>query len=166
MWIRWVSLAARLGLAGVLLASGSLKAANPTQTTVAVGAYQLLPDDLVEPVANALPFLEIGIGLFLLIGLGVRIAAAASAMLLVVLIGAVASAWARGLSIDCGCFGGGGHDASVNGWDYASEILRDVGFLALAAWLMIFPCSPVAMGPGSRPVETDPALAAEESVAQ
>ncbi len=161
-----MSLVARLGLAGVWLVSGWMKVADPTQTTVAVGAYQLLPDDFVEPVANALPFVEIGVGLFLLIGLGVRIAAAASAVLLLVLIGAVASAWARGLSIDCGCFGGGGHDASVNGWDYAREILRDIGFLALAAWLTIFPRSPFAMGPGSRPLEAEPAAVSEDSLAK
>ena len=45
---------------------------------------------------------------------------------------------ARGLSIDCGCFGGGGavypgHTA------YVQEILRDTGFLVLAGWLILRP---------------------------
>ncbi|MCX5044700.1 DoxX family membrane protein [Aldersonia sp. NBC_00410] len=166
MWIRWVSLAARLGLAGIWLVSGWLKASDPTQTTVAVGAYQLLSDDLVRPVANTLPFVEIGLGLFLLLGLGVRVVSAASAALLVVLIAAVASAWARGLSIDCGCFGGGGPAAGVTAWDYLREILRDVGFLCLAAWLMVFPRSPFALGPGSRPFDVEPEQTSQETLAQ
>lgn len=157
VWIRIVSLIARVGLAAVWLVSGVLKVADPAQTVIAVRAYQLLPEDLVSPVANALPFLEIGLGLFLLIGLGVRVAAVASALVLTVLIGVIASVWARGLSIDCGCFGGGGA-ADVDGWDYAAEIARDVGFLVLAAWLIVFPRSAGALGPRSRPAAPTPEL--------
>ena len=105
-------------------------------------------------VAVVLPFLEIGFGLLLLIGLGVRVTAVASGVLLAVLIAAIVSAWTRGLSIDCGCFGGGGA-ADVDSWDYLREIGRDVGFLALAAWLMIFPRSPLSLGVRSRPGLSD-----------
>ncbi|MDH6288958.1 MauE/DoxX family redox-associated membrane protein [Rhodococcus sp. NM-2] len=149
MWIKVVSLLARLSLAAVWLVSGALKVADPAQTIIAVRAYQLLPEDLVRPVANTLPFFEIALGLLLLIGLAVRATAAVSAVLLLGLIGVIVSVWARGLSIDCGCFGGGGA-ADVNGWDYTKEILRDVGFLALAVWLIVFPRSPFALGLGSR----------------
>ncbi len=149
MWIRIVSLLARFGLAAVWLISGWIKAADPTQTIVAVRAYQLLPEDLVRPIANTLPFIEIALGLLLLIGLGVRLTAIASAVLLAVLIFAIAASWARGLSIDCGCFGGGGA-ADVDSWDYGIEIARDVGFIALAVWLMMFPRSFGALGPRSR----------------
>ena len=66
-------------------------------------------------------------------------------MLLVLFIAGIASAWARGLRIDCGCFGGDGSLA----WDrepaYLQEILRDLGFLALAAWLALRPRTPVAV---------------------
>lgn len=148
--MKWVSLLARLGLAAVLLTSGVLKAADPVQTTVAVAAYQLLPQPLVQPVAYTLPSVEIAIGLVLLAGIGVRLAAMVAGLVLIVLIVAVASAWARGLSIDCGCFGGGGAVPDATWHDYAAEIARDVGFLALAMWLVRFPRSPFALGPGSR----------------
>ncbi len=148
--IRLISLLARLGLAAVWLASGWLKAADPAETVVAVRAYRLLPDELVRPVATALPWLEIALGLFLLIGLAVRLAAVASWLLLAVLVAAIGSAWARGLSIDCGCFGGGGAVAGIDGWDYGREILRDAGFALLALWLTVFPRSPFALGPRSR----------------
>ncbi|MFD6883821.1 MauE/DoxX family redox-associated membrane protein [Rhodococcus sp. NPDC060084] len=156
MWIRIVSTAARVGLAAVWLVSGWSKFSDPTQTVVAVRAYQLLPADLVRPFAAVFPVVELILGLLLLIGLAVRPAAVASAIGLVVLIAAIASAWARGLSIDCGCFGGGGTVADADAWDYASEILRDLGFLAAAVWLMVFPRTPAALGPGSRTLSVRP----------
>ncbi|GGG05874.1 hypothetical protein GCM10007304_19970 [Rhodococcoides trifolii] len=140
---------ARVGLAAVWLVSGGLKAVDPTQTIVAVRAYRLLSEDWVRPVANALPFLEIGLGLFLLIGLGVRVVASLSAVVLLVLISVIVSVWARGMSIDCGCFGGGGA-ADVDAWDYVREIARDLGFMVLAGWLIAFPRTPGALGPRSR----------------
>ncbi|UYP21051.1 DoxX family membrane protein [Rhodococcus sp. Z13] len=150
MWVRLVSLLARFGLAAVWLISGWSKFSDPSQTVVAVRAYQLLPVDLVRPFAAVFPVAELVLGLLLLVGLAVRPAAIAGALVLVGLIAAIASAWARGLSIDCGCFGGGGVAEGVDGWDYALEIARDLGFLALGVWLAVFPRSPFALGPGSR----------------
>lgn len=149
MAIRIVSLVARLGLAAVWLISGGIKFLDPVQTKIAVRAYQLLPESLVGPVAIAMPLVEIVLGLLLLVGLAVRASAAVSVLMLVVLISVIISVWARGLSIDCGCFGGGGA-ADVDAWDYLNEILRDIGFLASALWLCFFPRSPLALGPGSR----------------
>ena len=156
MWIRIVSAVARVGLAAVWLVSGWIKFSDPTQTVVAVRAYQLLPSDLVRPFAAVFPVLELVLGLLLLVGLATRPAAALSAIGLVVLVGAIASAWARGLSIDCGCFGGGGVVNDAGAWDYLSEILRDLGFLAASTWLMVFPRTPLALGPGSRTLSVRP----------
>ena len=99
---------ARLGLAAVWLVSGTLKAIDLDQTVVAVRAYDVLPRAAVDVVAAVLPLLEIALGLLLLVGIGTRLVAVASAVLLLVFIAGVTQAWARGLSIDCGCFGGGG----------------------------------------------------------
>lgn len=60
----------RLGLASVWLVSGGIKAANPTQTYLAVHAYQVLPASVVSPVVAVLPLVEIGLGSLLLAGLG------------------------------------------------------------------------------------------------
>lgn len=151
VWIRIVSLLARLGLAAVWLVSGWVKAADPAQSMVAVRAYDILPEELIRPVAVGLPALEIALGLLLLVGLATRWTAIISGLLLLVLIVGIISAWSRGLKIDCGCFGGGGADDSVTWTTYATEIARDIGFMALAAWLMVFPRSPLSLGAGSRP---------------
>ncbi|HJQ46961.1 MAG TPA: MauE/DoxX family redox-associated membrane protein [Amycolatopsis sp.] len=126
----------RLGLAAVWLVSGSVKFSDPGQTYLAVKAYEVLPDGLLHPVATALPLLELVLGVLLLVGLLTRGAAIVSALLLVVFIAGVAQSWARGLTIDCGCFGGGGQVAKGQ-TQYPQEIARDVGFLVLAGWLIV-----------------------------
>jgi uncharacterized membrane protein YphA (DoxX/SURF4 family) len=126
---------ARLGLAAVFLVSGALKALDPVQTRIAVRAYELLPQDLVGPVATALPLVELALGALLLAGAFIRWVALASAVLLLILMTAVAQAWARGLSIDCGCFGGGGAVAKGD-THYPQELARDLGTVLLALWLL------------------------------
>lgn len=135
---------ARLGLAAVWLVAGTIKASDAGQTYVAVRAYDVLPLATVGPVAAVLPWLELALGLLLLVGLGVRTAAIVSVALLLVFVAGVVQAWARGLAIDCGCFGGGGAvdpDATA----YGLELLRDTGFLVLAGWLVARPRTLVAL---------------------
>jgi uncharacterized membrane protein YphA (DoxX/SURF4 family) len=134
----WIGLAARLGLAAVWAFAGWEKALDPARAAEAVRAYDVLPGGLVEPVGHALPYLELGMALLLLVGLGTRLVAILSLVLLAVFIAGIAQAWARGLAIDCGCFGGGGPIAPDQ-TRYLQEILRDIGFAAMAVWLVILP---------------------------
>ena len=129
---------ARLGLAAVFLVSGVLKAVDPDATYVAVRAYDVLPRAGVALVAGVLPWLEIALGLLLLAGVATRAVAAVGAGLMLVFIAGVTQAWARGLSIDCGCFGGGGAVAPDQ-TSYGRELLRDAGFLLMGAWLVVRP---------------------------
>lgn len=135
-----VSTLVRLGLGGVLLAAGGLKVVDPQASVQAVRAFELLPPALELLVGWGLPFVEILLGLLLMAGIFTRVAASVSAVLLVIFIGAVASAAARGLSVDCGCFGGGGQVAAGQ-TEYGTEIIRDTGLLLLAVWLMWQPRS-------------------------
>ena len=57
----------------------------------------------------------------------------------------VGSAWARGLQIDCGCFGRGGQVA-VGETAYPSEVLRDLALLVVALTLAWRPASRLALG--------------------
>jgi uncharacterized membrane protein YphA (DoxX/SURF4 family) len=126
----------RLGLSGVWLTSGTLKVIDPGQTYTAVNAYKVLPSGVVSVVAAALPFAELALGVLLLIGIGTRLVAALSVLLLLAFVTGVSQAWARGLSIDCGCFGGGGQVAAGQ-TQYPQELARDAGFLVLAVWLLV-----------------------------
>lgn len=140
----WISTVVRLGLAVVWAWAGLAKISDPAVAAQAVRAYRILPEGLVKPVGYGLPFLEIGLALLLAIGLGVRIAAVISVILLLTFIAAIASTWARGIAIDCGCFGGGGAVAASQ-TQYLQEILRDIGFLLLALWLVVKPRSRVSV---------------------
>ncbi|MGH3930987.1 MAG: MauE/DoxX family redox-associated membrane protein [Pseudonocardiaceae bacterium] len=133
-----MSILARLGLGVVWLVSGALKVVDPAQTWVAVQAYEVLPLGLVGPVAGALPLMELMLGTLLLVGASTRWAALASVALLAVFTLGVVQAWVRGLSIDCGCFGGGGVVAEGSA-GYLPELARDAGLLVLAGWLLVRP---------------------------
>jgi len=139
-----VGTALRLLLGGVLLVAGALKVTNLGQSALAVRAYQLLPYDVAGYVGYALPVLEIGIGLLLVLGLFTRAAAVAGSVLMLAFVVGIASAWARGLSIDCGCFGGGGTIGQEQ-TAYPWELTRDVGLLLAGAWLVRRPHTAYAL---------------------
>ncbi|HSP37876.1 MAG TPA: MauE/DoxX family redox-associated membrane protein [Frankiaceae bacterium] len=137
-WRPWVSTVARVALAAVFGVASLAKIGNTEAMVRAVRAYQILPESAVRPVAYALPYLELAVAVLLLIGVGTRLVAAVAAVMLVLFIAAVSSAGLRGLRIDCGCFGSGGVVVHTH---YLQEIARDLGFLLLAAWLLVYPVS-------------------------
>lgn len=137
----WLGTAVRIGLATVWLFAGGAKVGDLAASGRAVNAYQVMPYQAAKVVGAALPFVEIALGLLLLAGFATRLAAGVSVVLLVVFIAGIASAWARGLAIDCGCFGGGGELAAGQDPRYVPELLRDLGFLALAGFLLCWPAS-------------------------
>ena len=112
----------------------------------AVRAYDLLPEAIVpDGRARCCPRVEIVVGA----GPDRRRAHPRGrrrrlALLFVAFIIGIASAWARGLQIDCGCFGGGGFDADATA-KYPWEIARDVGLLLLSLWLVWRPRTRLAL---------------------
>jgi len=140
----WLGIAARLVVGGVWIVAGVLKLPDPAASVRAVRAYSLLPEPIVPAVGHLLPVVEVVVGVALVLGLLTRGAALISAALFLLFVGAIASVWARGISIECGCFGGGGaaQDASSS---YPLEIARDVGLLALSVFLVWTPRTRVAL---------------------
>ena len=135
---KWFGLLSRLTLGGVLLAAGWLKIFTPAKSQMAVRAYEVLPISLANFLGIFLPWFEVGIGILLILGIAVRLSAFLGGALMLVFIAAISQAWARGLSIDCGCFGGGGTVAPGE-TKYLSEILRDAGLALLALYLFRYP---------------------------
>ncbi len=135
-----VGLLARLVLGGTLVLAGVLKVGDPGGSIRAVNAYQLLPLGVAEWVGYALPYLEIAVGLLLLAGLFTRAVAAIGGLLMAAFVLGISWAWAKGLQIDCGCFGGGGAVAAGE-TSYGLDLARDAGLLLLAGWLVVRPRS-------------------------
>ena len=89
--------------------------------------YRMMPVALENLMAMTLPWIELVIALALLLGIYARSGAVLSAGLMGVFLLAIGQAVARGLDIDCGCFGT--TDAAEVGF---TKLAEDVGFLALA----------------------------------
>jgi uncharacterized membrane protein YphA (DoxX/SURF4 family) len=100
-----VGLAVRVAAAAIWLVAGIAKLFELEHFRSQVAAYKLLPHALVTPFAYGLPFLETFVGVYLLLGLLVAPAAILTCVLMGAFLVAQAQAWARGLSLDCGCFG-------------------------------------------------------------
>lgn len=143
--MRWVGVLARLVVGGVWVVAGALKLPDPSESVRAVRNYQLLPEAVVPLLGHALPVLEVLVGVCLMVGVLVRGAAIVSAVLMCAFIVGIASAWARGLSIECGCFGGAGGPVENATAAYPWEIARDVGLLLASAWLVWRPRTPWAV---------------------
>jgi uncharacterized membrane protein YphA (DoxX/SURF4 family) len=136
-----VGLVARLALGGVLLAAGLLKVGDLTGSVQSVLAYELFSYPVARFLGTVLPVVEIAVGLLLVVGLLTRASAVVGGVLMLAFIAGIASAWSRGLTIDCGCFGTGG-PVDPDDTRYLTEIARDLGLLALAAWLVARPHTP------------------------
>lgn len=128
-----IGLAIRLGAAAIWLVAGAAKVGGLDTFHAQVDQYRLLPHALEAPFAYALPFVELLVGLYLLVGLLTRGAAILGCVLMVLFLVAQVQAWARGLSLDCGCFGSLTHERVG-----LATVLRDVGLglpsLAMAIW--------------------------------
>ncbi len=134
----WLGLIARLTLGGVLFVAGYLKIDKSDISQMAVRSYEMLPISIANLLGLVLPPVEIALGALLILGALTRVAAALGGFTMFIFIIAIAQAWARGLNIDCGCFGGGGSVAAED-TRYLQEILRDLGLVFLAAYLVRYP---------------------------
>jgi uncharacterized membrane protein YphA (DoxX/SURF4 family) len=126
-----IVLLARLALGGVLFYAGFVKLGSGYQFAETIANFRLLPAQANQVLAVVLPWCEIATGLLLIFGVWVRAAGLLATGFFVVFALAVASALARGLDIECGCFGTG--SASRVGL-YA--LLVDVAWLLCAALVL------------------------------
>lgn len=102
---RILELILRLALGGVFVFAGAAKLRDLQQFFLDVHHFSLTPWDVSIVLAMFLPWLEIVAGLALIARQLYLGAIAVSAAMSLVFLGAIASAWARGLDITCGCFG-------------------------------------------------------------
>jgi uncharacterized membrane protein YphA (DoxX/SURF4 family) len=145
----WIGLVSRLTLGGVLFVAGYLKIDELEVSQMAVRSYELLSIPIANFLGMVLPFFEVVIGLLLILGAATRIMAALGGVTMFIFIIAISQAWARGLSIDCGCFGGGGAVAPGQ-TRYLQEILRDAGLVAMALFLLRYPVTKFSIDKASK----------------
>jgi uncharacterized membrane protein YphA (DoxX/SURF4 family) len=124
--LRAVMLVLRIALGAVFVYAAWTKLRTPWELfAMSIDSYQLLPPKAVELVARTLPWFELAVGLLLIAGFWLRSAAAATALLLAVFFGLMVRAYAKGMEINCGCFGAN----DIISW---KTLLRDGSMLAAA----------------------------------
>lgn len=135
--MEWVGLAARLILGVTYLVAGVLKARDLQATQMDTRAFRILSYDVANIWGTFMPFLEVLLGLLLIAGLMTRMTAVLGGLLMIAFIIGISSVWSRGIVIQCGCFGSNGKLPTTAAYKW--DILRDVGLLLCAAWLVIWP---------------------------
>jgi uncharacterized membrane protein YphA (DoxX/SURF4 family) len=135
---QWVGVLARLVVGIVDVWAGLAKFPDPAANVRQVRAFQILPEAVVPTVGHALPAVELIVGTALILGLLTRAFAVIGALFFLAFIIGIAAAWARGLEINCGCFGSRGVPADPQR-QYAIDIARDIGLLLCCVWLIVWP---------------------------
>jgi len=127
----WLAVPFRWLIGFLFTYAGAVKIADPAGFALAIYNYKLLPGWAINPLAIALPWVEVLIGLSLLTGIGVRGGVLLAALCLAIFAGALGINVARGLDVACGCFSTtqeGDHPA----WLY---VVRDTALLAMAGYV-------------------------------
>jgi uncharacterized membrane protein YphA (DoxX/SURF4 family) len=106
--LRWAALILRIGLGGIFLYAAYTKLRLPWQVfAMGIDSYKLLPEKGVELVARTLPWAELVVGVLLIVGRLMRLSTLVTSGLLMMFFGLMVRAYAKGMEIDCGCFGPG-----------------------------------------------------------
>ena len=95
----------RFVLGGLFVYAGAAKALDPLDFAQNIRNYRLVGQELSFIAAVVLPWLEIVAGAFLIAGVWKRGAALLISGLLVFFIALTLVTMARGIDVDCGCFG-------------------------------------------------------------
>ena len=96
----------RIVVALVFCYAGWAKLRNPQAFADSIASFQLLPAPLIGPLALALPFFELGTGIWIVSHWKARTGVFCGLAASVIFFLALVSALARGLAVECGCFGG------------------------------------------------------------
>ncbi len=119
-------------LVGLLLIyTGLLHFANSYGFLASILRYRLTELEMSKFLAMVLPIAHVVVGVFLLTNTFFRECMILAASLFALYCFAQVSALARGLSIDCGCYG---FDHHVVSWFSAAQ----VGLLAVFSWMTVY----------------------------
>lgn len=153
---KWLQPVLRLLIGGVFAYAGATKLENPQAFADSIASFQLLPSQLINIVALALPVFEVISGILLIVGWQKRAMAFGFLLLTILFAVFLAQGLLRGLEIDCGCFGQGAPSVTKT-W---ISLGRDLLLLAGAAFLYSGTRWPDREGKACR-AEADPGTVVE-----
>ena len=125
--------AIRILLGIVFIYAAISKTSEPEAFARSIENYKLIPMFLINILAITLPWIELCAGLLLIFGISVKENSLILSGLLAIFIIAITISLARGLNIDCGCFGTvGGAKVGIQ------KLLENFGLLFSGILLMKF----------------------------
>ncbi|HEY3295451.1 MAG TPA: MauE/DoxX family redox-associated membrane protein [bacterium] len=134
--LEWVC---RLGIAVVYLLAAIPKLLDPLDFAKAIANYRvsfpIIGQDYIYPVAIFLPALEAVVAIALFSNKWKRIASLIAGAMLLMFIVLIGQAVARGLNIDCGCFGSGGVSKALASKVGINKILEDALWLVMCIFI-------------------------------
>jgi len=130
---RTLLLVFRLALGGLFLYAGVVKVLDPLDFAQNIRNYRLVGQSLSFIAAAVLPWLEILAGVALAAGIWKRASALIISGLLVFFIVLTLVTIARGLDVECGCFGALSRKSGFG------VILEDLGMLFMGLCLLFSP---------------------------
>ncbi len=145
----------RIALGGLLIFSGYMKLGiydfgdrlpvlSPLDFAFAIKGFKLgFSDTLVSILAFVVPWSELTAGLFILIGLWTRGAALLAIIMLASFTAGIISVIARGLDVNCPCFGA--IKLFCSGAIDPCHIVRNSGFIVAALFLLYTGSGPLAI---------------------
>jgi uncharacterized membrane protein YphA (DoxX/SURF4 family) len=132
---KYVQIALQLIIGAVFVYASYNKMFDQIAFAKSIYGYKFVPDFLINIMAIIVPPLEFIAGLFLMFGLLRKGSSLVIIVLLSVFLIALVQAYARGLDIDCGCFGSTAADKTTSG-DILIRIFQDI--LLLLGAIIIF----------------------------
>ncbi|MBE3125669.1 MAG: DoxX family membrane protein [Acidobacteria bacterium] len=127
----------RLVLGGLFVYAGVVKVLDPLDFAQNIRNYRLVGQSLSFIAAVVLPWLEILAGVALALGVWKRASALIISGLLVFFILLTLVTIARGLDVDCGCFGALSRKSGLG------VILEDLGMLFMGLCLLFAPAKQI-----------------------
>jgi len=127
---RFFSTGLRWLIAGIFIYAGAMKMGSPQDLSASIASFAILPNVAVDLVAAVLPPFEIIAGVSVIVGVQSRAAWLALTGLIFIFLVALGSTIARGIIVDCGCFGTG----SPSFWKTWAAIGRDILLLSSCGW--------------------------------
>lgn len=130
---KYTLLIIRLIIGGLFIYSAITKIIDTDYFVKSLYNYRLLPEVSLNFFALFIPWLELVIGCLLVLGIFVRESALIGSILMIIFIAAIGIAVARGLDIECGCFGT--RDGSRVG---VLKIIEDLLILLGFIWVTVY----------------------------
>jgi putative oxidoreductase len=128
-WLLW---SFRLVLAITFVWAGVVKFVDPAGFAGSLAAFKMFHEAWINVVALGLPPFEILAGLLVLTRRGLEVGSFSLVVTSTAFLIALLSGLARGLPVDCGCFGGTGPSTPLKVW---IAVARDAVLIGMAGWV-------------------------------